>query len=640
MLRLFLIGIFIWTISVGVAQNSNLSTSSKKAAKLYTEAASLMRFRNFDQAIEKLMLALKKDPDFVEAHSRLANCYQLFRDVEKEKFHLLQVVRLAGDNPRFINSYLNLAELQFNSGQYNSADSLLNDYLKSARPNKRLQERINRLAANIDFALKGIETPLNIEPSVLPAPINEFAMQYFPVLTADEQTLFFTRREGFNASYDEDIYVSQWNESGGWSIPESISDNINSPANEGTCTISANGRLLIFTSCSTGRPSYGRCDLYICYKIGDNWSEPKNMGSTINSRSWDSQPSLSADGRTLYFVSDRRGGFGQRDIYVSNFVEGNGWSQARNLGPSVNTSQDEVSPFIHANGHTLYFSSTGYEGFGGFDLFYVKRELNGWSKPKNVGYPINTHENQISFSINSIGSKGYYAVDENKDGDQESKLFQIDIKDEIGVDEKSLVLKGNIIDAETRKPLEANIELINTSTNEHLFRFKSDGITGEYLALLNDDATYALYVEKQGYLFESRSFQIKNILNLRVKEIDFELQPIKKNATVILNNIYFDFNSYELRPDSQAEIEKIVHFLDNNPQLKLEIQGHTDNVGQDSYNKQLSMNRAEAVYNGLISSGISSERITFKGFGSLQPIANNSTEEGRQENRRIELVIR
>ena len=639
MLRLFIIGILIWTVNASVAQNGNLSTSSKKAAKLYTEAASLMRFRNFDEAIEKLMLALKKDPDFIEAHSRLATCYQLFRDIEKEKYHLLQVVRLAGDNPRFINSYLNLAELQFNSGQYNSADSLLNDYLKSARPNKRLQERVNRLAANIDFALKGIETPLDIEPSVLPAPINEFAMQYFPVLTADEQTLFFTRREGFNASYDEDIYVSQWNESGGWSIPESISDNINSPANEGTCTISANGRLLIFTSCSTGRPSYGRCDLYVCYKIGDNWSEPKNMGSTINSRSWDSQPSLSADGRTLYFVSDRRGGLGQRDIYVSNFVEGNGWSQARNLGPSVNTPQDEVSPFIHANGHTLYFSSTGYEGFGGFDLFYVKRELNGWSKPKNVGYPINTHENQISFSINSIGSKGYYAVDENKDGDQESKLFQIDINDEIGVDEKSLVLKGNIIDAETRKPLEANIELINTSTNEHLFRFKSDGITGEYLALLNDDATYALYVEKQGYLFESRSFQIKNILNLRVKEIDFELQPIKKDATVILNNIYFDFNSYELRPDSQAEIEKIVHFLDKNPQLKLEIQGHTDNVGQDSYNKQLSMNRAEAVYNGLISSGISSERITFKGFGSLQPIANNSSEEGRQKNRRIEVRI-
>jgi outer membrane protein OmpA-like peptidoglycan-associated protein len=581
-------------------------------------------------------MAIEKDPRFAEAHLRLGTNYLSMGDFLNARGYLEKAVSLIPNDPKTIGAQLALADIYYREGSYEKALKFLQNF-KKFNPPPEIAKTATRLEQNAQFALKQIRNPLPFDPKPLPDNVNEYDLQYFPVLTADQKTLIFTRRQSRDPQFDEDMVTSSKNTDGSWSDPESISDNINTKFNEGTCTISANGRTIIFTSCS-GRSSMGSCDLYISYKLGDQWTDPENMGININSRNWESQPSLSADGRILYFVSDRSGGYGKRDIWKSQWVDGQ-WTKAANLGPTINTPEEEVSPFIHVNGQTLYFSSKGYPGMGGYDIFYSEWQGNKWTIPNNLGYPINTSDDQVSLFITANGKNGYYSYELKGPNTYKSLLYFFQVPEAIRVKNKSNYIAGKVLNVETKKPLQAQVELFDINADSLRSTVSSDSLTGDYLQILTDGSEYALYVSKPGYLFESLRFDYQVSQDREPILIDIYLQPIKSGIASTMNNIFFDVDKYEIKQKSRTELNKTVMFLQTNPSVRIEIAGHTDNSGNDSHNRQLSLNRAKAVHQFLIDQGINTKRLTYKGYGSTLPVAPNDSEKHRQLNRRIEFKI-
>ncbi len=595
-----------------------------------------MRSRNYSEAITYLEMAIEKDPGFAEAHLRLGTNFLSIGDYPNARGYLEEAVSLIPDDPKTIGAQLALADMYYREGSYEMALKFLQKF-KSFNPPPKMVKSAAKLEQNANFALAQIKNPLPFDPQPLPDNVNVYDLQYFPVLTADQNTLIFTRRRSRDPQFDEDMVTSSKNPDGSWSDPESISENINTKFNEGTCTISANGRTIIFTSCS-GRSSMGSCDLYISYKLGDEWTDPENMGTNINSRNWESQPSLSADGRMLYFVSDRTGGYGKRDIWKSHWVDGK-WTKSVNLGATINTADEEVSPFIHVNGQTLYFSSKGFLGMGGFDIFYSEWQGGKWTAPKNLGYPINTADDQVSLFITADGKKGYYSYEQKGANSYKSLLYDFQVPEAIRIKSKSNYIAGKVLNIETKRPLQAKVELYDINADSLKSTVTSDSLTGDYLQILTDGSEYALYVSQTGYIFESLRFDYQESQDREPILIDIFLKPIRSGSTSTMNNIFFDVDEYKIKQKSSTELNKTVLFLQTNPSIRIEIAGHTDNSGSDSHNQQLSLNRAKAVYEFLINQEINPKRLGYKGYGSTVPVAPNDSEENRQLNRRIEFKI-
>ncbi|GJM28884.1 MAG: hypothetical protein DHS20C17_15190 [Cyclobacteriaceae bacterium] len=611
-------------------------TKSKKAIKYFEKSGELLRSRNYSEAVTYLQMAIDKDPGFAEAHLRLGTNYLSLGDFDNARGYLEAAVSLIPNDPKTIGAYVALADIYYREGSYEKALGVV-DKVKSFNPPPQIANRVLKVEHNARFAIDQLKNPLPFKPNPLPDNVNEYDLQYFPVLTADQKTLIFTRRKSRDPQFDEDMVVSSRNDDGTWSTPESISERINTKFNEGTCTISANGRTIIFTSCS-GRSSMGSCDLYISYKLGEEWSEPENMGTNINSRGWESQPSLSADGKILYFVSDRAGGFGKRDIWKSHWVDG-GWSPAINLGATINTAEEEVSPYIHVNGQTLYFSSKGFTGMGGYDIFSSDWKNGKWSTPKNLGYPINTSDDQVSLFITADGERGFYSYEQKGVNSYRSILYEFEVPDAIRIKNKSNYITGKVLDIETKAPLRAQVELFDINADSLKSTVTSDSLSGEYLQVLTDGSEYALYINKAGYLFESLRFDYQETTDREPIQIDIYLKPIKTGTAATLNNIFFDVNKYEIKQKSRTELNKTVAFLNTNPSVRVEISGHTDNSGNDTHNQELSRNRAKAVYEYLIQQGVEPDRLRFRGYGSQMPLAANDTESNRQLNRRIEFKV-
>ncbi|HEY9486851.1 MAG TPA: OmpA family protein, partial [Chryseosolibacter sp.] len=605
-----------------------------------TEADNFRVRGQFSQAIGLLNEAIQKDKEFVEAYYRLGIVYMTLKDFPQAIRNLEKGLSLTDDVRKQKIFWYDLGESYFTVGDYDKAEKIISQFLKVEVQNRQKIERARLLMSNIEFARQNKRNASAYHLKPLSDTVNAFVMQYFPVLTADQQQLIFTRRIGGGPSDDEDLVISHKNARGRWTEPESISKNINSQLNEGTCTISADGRKLIFTSC-IGRQGYGSCDLYESVRIGDQWTKPKNLGPEVNSAEWESQPSLSADGRTLYFISDRRGGVGRRDVWVSTLNVNGSWTRAKNVGKPVNTIYDEISPFIHVNNKALYFASNGLVGFGGYDIFFSEKDSAGrWSDPKNIGSPINNHEDQFSLFITADGKKGYYSHEEIKDsGYTVSQIYEIDIPEENRIRYKSNYVKGIVRDKATRAPLAASIELINLATHQTESLVSSDSVSGAYLIVLTQGAEYALYVNKKEYLFRSLNFNYSAVGDYEPIILDIDLEKATEGTTAILQNIFFDVDKYDLKEKSLTELQKILRFLKENPAVKVEISGHTDNTGSPAYNIQLSQKRAQSVNDYLVSNGIASQRLIPKGYGSNQPLSDNESEDGRRKNRRIEFKI-
>ena len=609
---------------------SSLSSNNKKAVDAYEKGVQALKDRNIEKAFSEFEEAIERDKLFSESYFQLGRLYEQNRQFGNAILNYEKAVNAQEKTSVTEIAAQQVGQLYLKKGEYQKALVFLEKGIGAVTPSnqKRYKTRID----NCKFALDAVNKPLIINPLELPKSVNKFQSQYFPVMTADRETLIFTG----NQDLDENLYVASIKDKI-WTEPISISDKINTKENEGTATISADGRTLVFTSCG-GKKGFGSCDLFISYKQGDNWTSPQNLGQSVNSPEWESQPSLSADGRTLYFVSDRKGSLGKRDIWVSKLDSTNMWAKATNLGNPINTIEDDLSPFIHANGKTLFFASEGHIGMGGLDLYFTENRQSKWLKPENLGYPLNTFEDQVALFITADGKKAYYSLErDQEDKYRRAKIVEIEVPESLQAKFKATsFLKGVVYDATTKQKLQADIELISLKNNELLGKISSDSQTGTYISVLASGGDYAVFVSKKGYFFKSLNFDFSDKIGLD-KILDIPLEPIKKEAKEILNNIFFDTAKWDLKSESTVELDKLVALLKSNPDLPIEISGHTDDVGKDADNLLLSQKRARSVVDYLAQKGVNVLKIKAEGYGKIRPYLPNNSDENRKLNRRIEV---
>lgn len=601
----------------------------KKTLILFEKAKKDFMERKYDSALENFEKYLEKDSSKTEAYFRIAQIHESFRNQKKATAFYLKVIEKDTSGVEFVQAYTYLGSRALENHRFEDAKKYLTVSLKNTNKNSIVYQQLQKQIKTAEFGIQAIAKPLNINPEPLTDVLNFKNKQYFPVLTADNSTIIFTAR---NDLEDENIYISE-NKNNIWSKPVGISKEINTPYNEGTCSISADGKIMVFTSCE-GRDSFGSCDLFITKKEGDKWSIPQNLGPNINSNFWDSQPSLSSDGSKLFFSSERPFGFGKKDLWMSELDEKGNWKKALNLGKNINTNYDEVSPFIHANGYSLFFSSNGKEGMGKFDIYLTSIKRGFADEVLNMGYPINTGDDELSLFISADGKKAFYSVDKN----EKVSLYQFSIPSELSDKiDRTHYLKGFVLDQKTQKPLYTTIELVDKITGEKISKFLSDPITGDYMAILPGDGEYVLYAETPNYFFKSLKFDFTK--DDEGKRLDILLTKIEKETKEVLENIFFDSGSAVLRKESDIELKKLKELLQKNVSLKVEISGHTDDIGNELTNKELSKKRAMAVVEFLKTEGISAERILPIGYGEAQPKVKNDSDANRQLNRRIELKI-
>ncbi len=630
--------ILFCVVSLGFGQTYSIVDS--RAIKLHQEGDELTQKRMYNEAIEKYKASITREAGFLESYIKWGRI--LLTQGQPEEALVVTdkgLARAAKATPKVrvdfgwlrMNCHLKLGDFEAAIAQFKAIDGLIDEAFRKTPA--YLDSK-----GQIEFLENQLGSQIVLEKEKLPDPINQFALQYFPVLTADSKELIFVKRDGHGNNQHEDIFVSHSKDGkNSWTKPVSIADRINTNYNEGTCTISADGNILIFSSCETP-DSFGDCDLYVAYKVNDEWQRPVNMGKNVNSRSWDSQPSLSADGRIMFFSSNRRGGYGGNDIWYTLRLADGGWSEAKNLGSKVNTPKDEVSPFIYFNNEILFFASNGHRGFGGMDIFMSKVVGGEFVEPENLGYPINDHLDQFSLFITAQRDYAYYTESTFKGSNVDrSYLYRFEFPEEIALGEKIIVSKGKVFNNITRKPIEAKLSLVSLVNDSTLYQFRSDGKTGDFMMLYPDKPFSGLYVEKEGFL--PRIYNVDRDSLKNKENLEISLTPIASGEEFVFENIFFDSDKFELKPESMSSLKRLYDFLVQNPNVNIYIIGHTDNVGSEAYNETLSLRRAESVNNFLLSKGIKFGRAIPIGKGFKQPIRPNDTPENRALNRRITIAV-
>ena len=618
-------------IPIGCGAQEQLSTKSKKAIDYYIAADNFRVRGQLDQAINLLHQAVAKDSKFEEAYYRLGLTYRSSGNLFSASENFEKGLALTTDLRKQKTYTFILGECYLRQGMYEQALLNLVKFLALEKADKPKSEQAKVWKSQCEFGLQHKDEKLPYQIRPLSDTVNAYPMQYFPTITADQKELIFTIRFGKAHDDNEDIMISDRQANGQWGAPVSISNQINSNYREGASTISADGRKLIFTICGPRG-----CDLYESRKVGEQWSKPMSLGAGINSSGWEAQPSLSADGNELYFVSDRKGGVGGYDIWYSRKADDGAWGKAINLGTSVNTPFDEIAPFIHVNNQNLYYASNGLPGFGGYDIYVSEKKQDQWGAMVNMGAPLNDFEEQYSFTVTSDGAAAYYSKEQ---GRNKSKIYFTPIPTQFRINKKGNIVRGIVVNADSKRPLEATIELRELKTEQIKSTVIADSITGEYLIVVPGKSEYALFSNKKGFLFSSLHFNYEETDLDEPLIINIELKPIIKDASIVLNNIFFEFDKFSLQDKSKTELDEMVQFLMDNPVIKIEIGGHTDNKGAETYNLQLSQKRAGSVGSYLKEHGILAERIKEKGYGSQKPLVINNSDENRSSNRRIEFKV-
>lgn len=634
------------------AQKDQLRTKNKTAIKLYEQALNDYGIGNSERAAIALWEAVEKDKKFIEAYLLLGDIMNSQKLYSKEMELLIKADAI--DSTFFPTTCLNIGVAAFKAGLYSDALKWLERY-NNRLTDKRFAVRTKDWIEKSKFAIEMVKNPLDIELISVGDGINSIFDEYWPSLTADEQTMVFTVLMPKNMQlfleqklpkipnyFQEDFYVSQRSNDGIWHEREPLKGKINTEKNEGAQTLSADGNMMFFTGC--GHPdSKGSCDIYFSYKTQNGWSEPKNVGAPVSSPYWDSQPCFAADGQTLLFISNRPGGVGGKDIWQATLQGFNSegtpyFGDLKNLGENINTQQDENSPFLHHDNHTLYFSSDGWMGMGEQDIFISRRNKDGeWEKPVNLGYPINTSGDEIGLVINARGNRAYFSADNRKDKNKDIYFFNLPAEIQ---PIPTLYVKGRVFDAETGRNLSADFQLQDLSDGRLVVSTQGNKFSGEFLVSLPVGGSYAFKAEHKGYMFYSGHFDIDASHPLdKSYQLDIALNPIKAGVKITLENIFYETNSFELLEASKIELDGLVKFMRDNSSVKILIGGHTDNVGNAVYNQKLSESRAESVYKYLISKEINPNRLQFKGFGMNNPVSDNDSEEGRAKNRRTEITV-
>ena len=643
-------------------------------------------FQVWSKSIPFYEEANKFNPDNAELNYRLGNCY--LHSIYKSK--ALDYFNKAYDlNPTIAKDihYKKGRSFQY---QYKFDKALYEYglYRKTLNNDTDATEivALNQLLAQCETAKTLVDHPERVWIDNLGKEINTEYQEYSPIISADESMIMFTgkRKDGVTEDIDqstgkyfEDIFISEKDSKGNWAAAKNIGKSINTKQHEATSGLSNDGLTLFIY---LGR--HGRGDIYFATKEATGWSKPKDLGKFVNGKdSHETSACLSFDKKWLYFVSDREeDGFGEHDIWKSPWDEEKEcWGEAINLGNTINTDGDERSVFMHPDGRTMYFSSDGHKGMGGYDIFYSIMNDDGiWNEPVNIGYPISTPDDDVSFVLSASGKHGYFMSAREGDGFGDRDLYMVTflgpkkepllssednllasvaapIKEEliqpkVAVSAKNLsILKGLVLDAETKNPVKSFIDLVDNGTQEHISEFNNDPITGKFLMSLPAGKNYGIAAKADGYLFHSENFDIPSDAGFKEYEKVIYLNKIKKGVSIVLRNIFFDTDKYSLKPESKIELDRLIQLLTDNLNLRIEISGHTDTHGSSSYNQRLSEDRAGAVVDYLVVHGFGRERFEFKGIGEAKPLVTDTEREKMKStkdrddadahNRRTEFMI-
>lgn len=640
-------------LSAFVSVGQNFTIKNKKAIREYQFAVESFGKGQIKSAEKLLQNAIKYEENFIEAYLVLGDLYNNSEQYEKEAEALKKAYAI--DSTFFPITALNIGIAEFYSENYLDAIEWINIYKKHFLIEKN-KNRVEEWLEKAKFAQELMEKEHRIELFSMGDSINSLYDEYWPSLTADERFLIFTVLEPRDKElfkeidlpktaiyFEEEFYFSE-NIAGVWSERKKLPGKINTNGNEGAQTLSADGNWMFFTACNR-EDGRGSCDIYFSQKIGEEWGVPVNLGAPVNSPYWESQPSFSSDGKTLYFTSNRPGGIGGKDIWQATIMgfKSDGTPIFGNvicLDKNINTAMDEISPFIHPDNKTLYYSSDGKPGMGGLDIFMSVKGIDGkWQPAENVGYPINTAKDEMAFIVNARGDRAYFSSDRAEDEKNSKSIYWFDLPEDIRPN-PVIYVKGTVFDAETKEILNADFQLYDVETAEGVVTSKGNEKTGEFLVCLPLGGKYSFFASHPGYMFYSGHFDIEQNHPLdKTYELDIALMPIKKGARITLKNIFFESDSYNLKNESKAELDRLIEFMTLNKNVRIEISGHTDNVGNADYNKRLSENRAKEVRKYLSDNDIEDSRMEHKGFGMTQPIEDNDTEEGRANNRRTEILV-
>ena len=676
-IKYFVTVLLLFTVSQLAAQNvefdkknfPNDSDGFKKAQSNIKDADKLFeKFTKADveKALPLYLSANKFNPNNALLNYKIGRCY-LRGDNKPAAVEFMEAAIALNTNvDKQVHYWLGRA-YQYKA-MFDEAIEAYEDYkprieAKDTDGLKSVNKRISECKSGKELVLKPVRVFIDNV-----AELNSKFPEYGPVISADESVIMYTARRDDSSGgkldddggFFEDIYSAE-SKGQTWGIPVNVGKPLNTDQNDAIIGLSNDGqRLYVYRTEDGG-------DIYESVLKGDSWSKPKSLGSKINTKSHESQATLSYDGNTLYFVSDRPGGFGNHDIYVSYRDAKGNWGEATNIGPTINTEYEEMCVFIHPDGKTLYFSSEGHNSMGGLDIFKTVYENGKWTTPENLGYPINTPDNDVFFTLAASGKRGYFSsVREEGKGFQDLYMitFLGNEKNVVNNSEDLLIayqsnpvsekviesavelpsanltlLKGIIRDDETKNPVEATISLVDNSKNIVIATLESNAKTGRYLVSLPSGINYGIAVKATDYLFHSENFDIPAANGYQEVVKDIDMKRIDIGSSIVLRNIFFDFDKSTLRAESVYELTLLTNLLNEMPKLQIEISGHTDNKGSASYNQKLSESRAKAVVDYLVSKGINASRLTYKGYGLEQPIATNDTEDGRQQNRRTEFKI-
>jgi len=627
----------------------------------------------YNQAIPHYEVAQKFNPDNALLNFKLGMCYLESLTKPKCLEYFQRSHQLDPAVHDMIQYYLGRG--YHLNADWDKATEAYRAYLDKMGAKVLADER-NQIVKRIEECKNGKElskNPVRVWIDNLGENINSKFHDYALVINADESRLFFTSRKpgttggGIDPDindYFEDVYISQF-QNGQWTKAENLGSGFNTESHDASINMSADGQTMIifrWTKKTGG-------DIFIS-KLQDDgkWSAPARLDKPINTEFHESSASLSPDNRVLYFVSNRDGGLGGRDIYTSRWDDKKKrWGDAVNIGPTINTQYDEEGVFMHPDGKTLYFSSSGHNTMGGMDIFSSTLKDGKWTTPINLGFPINTPEHDVFFVQPANARFGYYtSAREDGFGGRDNyritflgppKKPVLNAEDNLiaslskpmtesvveGAVEMKMsemaVLKGLITDAKTGKPVKANIQLIDNSTSQSVADFASEALTGKYLVTLPSGKNYGISIQADGYLFHSENFNIPADASFKTYVKNIQLKRIEKGQSIVLRNIFFDTNKYDLKQESTAELDLVVKIMMELDDINVEISGHTDSDGSAQLNQKLSENRAKSVVDYLISKGIEASRLKYVGYGKDQPIASNDTKEGKQENRRTEFKI-
>lgn len=616
------------------------------AEKAYEKALEAYNSKDLDGALEELNKAIDKYEAYADAHFLLA---QTQKDLQNIPASIVALERgLNIRESKYPRGWLDLAEMLWVEGEYQRGINALDDF-KGCRlyrrlpDDKQLSMYYHWLRKGLDFSLSEVSNASGKLPVVLEGDVNSDMPEYYPSLTLDNKVMIFTRRlRGIGVTEQEDFYMSKWSSKNNrWKSADPI-PGINTRYNEGAAAISGDGLTIIFTACEGPAVGYGlregkgSCDLFESrfHLEKGVWSKGVNL-EALNSGAWESQPTLSSDGNFMVFARARHvQGMGS-DLFASHRKEDGTWAKPYLLPGEVNTGFEEESPYLHSDGQTLYFSSNGHPGFGGLDMFVSRLQEDGsWGAPKNLGYPLNTHNDENSLVVESNGEFALFASDRGKrSGDLD--MWRVELPK--GCQSSSVeALFGFVVDDETSDVIDAAVVLIDAQ-NGRLVASVTSAPNSGFVLPLPELGRYSFEVEKEGYMFKTQELTIEQVGD---KTVEVRLRKISSEESFDLSSIHFESGSATLQDVYQADLVKLVNWMENNPEVEIEIVGHTDNVGAATDNQILSEERAAIISDFLEANRINSDRLSHSGKGATEPVASNDSEAGKKANRRVEIIIK